>query len=355
MNQNYGGTIEWVEEHEFVDGVCKECGEAVVVGTITKVGNTISLDGVVYINHYVKFVDFGEEITKEYIMANGGLLIWTNPLAEADATIAHEAVKVKEGLADGGSNGYMGRTDGVPMKMYADEVYMRAYLKLPNGTYAYGPLEEYSVQDYCEDKITSSKYKQELKDLCASLLHFGAAAQTYFNYNASDLANANIIAEWPVYDYDSTMLNLPEAPQSNIQQSSNVSVYGQTISLDGAILANYYYKTNGIAVATAELLFWEDVAGELTEDNVSYRKTLNYVSSSWHAQGNEIAAKHYGKVVYVCAKFVDSNGNVHYSGVMGYNPDTYAAKKIADNDRANLPELLKRMAVYGEFAKAYFG
>jgi hypothetical protein len=53
---------------------------------------------------------------------------------------------------------------------------------------------------------------------------------------------------------------------------------------------------------------------------------------------------------------VDEDGSVHYSNVVAYHPEQYAANVLA-SDRASekLKETVKNMVTYGQFAGINFG
>ena len=60
------------------------------------------------------------------------------------------------------------------------------------------------------------------------------------------------------------------------------------------------------------------------------------------------------KTIYACAKITDSEGNVYYSGVVGYSPERYA---FSNYSKTNLPytaALAKALAVYGDAARSAF-
>lgn len=159
--------------------------------TITDTGRSISLGDQIYINQYVTVSDFdGIDVA-----AKGGLLIWNSPVAEEDALYGTADTTQKGLIAYEGE--YTQRTLGISAKNYADELYLRVYIEVADGAFVYGPLTEYSVQHYCEHKINTEGYTADLKKTCAALLHYGAMAQRYFNYNTNDLANANILEVYP--------------------------------------------------------------------------------------------------------------------------------------------------------------
>jgi hypothetical protein len=72
------------------------------------------------------------------------------------------------------------------------------------------------------------------------------------------------------------------------------------------------------------------------------------------------AAKEYDKTIYVCARFVNEDDSVHYSNVVAYHPEQYAAN-VLEKAAAGVPsalkaeETVKNMVTYGQFAGEYFG
>ncbi len=54
---------------------------------------------------------------------------------------------------------------------------------------------EYSVRQYCEDKLEDPKSGEKTKALCLAVLEYGAKSQTYFNYETDAPVNANHFSE----------------------------------------------------------------------------------------------------------------------------------------------------------------
>ena len=189
------GTTGWLESEYYDVDTSTWCGQPLVMipapSIITDTGRSISLGDQIYINQYVTVSDFdGIDVA-----AKGGLLIWNSPVAEEDALYG-TADTTQKGLIAYGDE-YTQRTLGISAKNYADELYLRIYIEVADDAFVYGPLTEYSVQNYCEHKINTEGYTADLKKTCAALLHYGAMAQRYFNYNTNDLANANILEVYP--------------------------------------------------------------------------------------------------------------------------------------------------------------
>lgn len=338
-----------VEEHPNYN-ITVENGTLTVVkaitGEIIDTGRTLSLDGVIYINQYVKVKGFeGVDVA-----GNGGMLVWDQAVTEDEAVVGGAVpAYVQEGLIVAGDE-YMQRTTGIAAKEYADVVYLRVYVQLPDGSYAYGPLKEFSVRHYCEARINADAKE---KDVCIAMLHYGASAQEYFDYNLEDPANKNVVETYPSVEWDATLINALDPFTTSITASSSVSNNGRTLSLDGAIVVNCYYGFTG-DVKSAELLVWDGVTEELTAENASYSVNMKLVGNEYWAQSREFASKEYGKTVYVCAHFVDENGEDHYSDVVAFSPEEYARRVIANYSNPELLDVVKKMVIYGEFARIYF-
>ena len=282
------------------------------------------------------------------IEKNGGLLVWDHEVTETEAVYGTQT-DLNSGLIVGNGE-YMQQTDGIAAKEYADELYMRVYLELPDGTYVYGPLKEYSVRTYCESAISK---QNRAMDTCVAMLHYGAAAQEYFGYNVEDLANKNIAEKYPAAEWDADLIDALEPVTTNITASEKVSDNGRTLSLDGAVVVNNYYGFTGTA-ASAELLVWEDATGTLTTGNVSYTVDMGLYGKEYMGQSDMIATKEYGDTIFVCAHFVDEQGMDHYSEVVAYSPEKYADSVLNRSTNAKLIDLVQKMVTYGEFARIYF-
>jgi hypothetical protein len=156
-------------------------------GKITDTGRTLSLADVIFINQYITVEGFEEiDVTKD-----GGLLIWKNEVTEENALFGSEDI-LKEGLKASGTE-YVQQSHGIAAKEYGDTLYLRIYLKTGEDTYVYSPLKEYSVRAYC-DKVFENPEKagEKLVKTCAAMLHYGAAAQKYFDYKTDNLPNADM-------------------------------------------------------------------------------------------------------------------------------------------------------------------
>ena len=339
---NISYTLDGITVTDKVDVTVTEAEKP--AGAIAHKGNSLSLDGEIHINHYVTITGFeGVDIEKQ-----GGLLIWKTPVTDEAATF-ETAETVKPGLTKS-EYGYGQQTDGIAASEYADTLYFRVYVKDNAGVCHYGPLSKYGVRSYAENMIRKNR---PAKQLCIEMLHYGAAAQLYFNYNTGDLANKNIAAQYPAAQWDPAALTPLASAVTDIVPTGDVKLHGHSLSLEGAISMNHYYYNPAFAVQKAELLVWSRVPGPLTEATAA-RVPMIFDGKDYAAASVEVPSSNYGETVFVCARFEDTDGSVHYSAVSGYSPERYAASKIKQNKNPLLVETVKKMVMYGEEARRYF-
>ena len=320
------------------------------VGVLKYNGSTLSLNGEIFINPYLLVEGF-DDIDASVA---GGLMMWNYEVSEEEAVFGGAATTmIAEGLTASGKE-YKQQTYGFPAPRYSDSIYMRFYLQTGENEYAYSELVEYSVREYCETVI--NRYPNStptIKSTCIALLHYGTAAQEYFSYNTGDPANKNIVGQYPVYDWDASLITPVIDVNTDIVASSSVKDNGKTLSLNAATAINYYFTFSGRA-ASAELLVWDGGSYDVVSaENYSYKVALTPTGSEYKAQINAVAAPLYGKTIYVCAHFVDENGVDHYSEIVKYSIEEYARIMIDGGKRSD--EVCKRLVTFGEFARIHFG
>ena len=144
-----------------------------------------------------------------------------------------------------------------------------------------------------------------------------------------------------------------------VRDKNIVNSRGSSLELEGAINVVFSGGTKGISVAKAEILFWseEDYAAldELTAENATQVCEMNLRSDGKYEYIYEgIPAKNMFKAIYSCMMFTDTEGNVHYGGVVPYCAERYTYMNQS-NANANLANLAKAMVIYGDAARAHFG
>ena len=97
---------------------------------------------------------------------------------------------------------------------------------------------EYSVRQYAET-ILNGEYDAEVKEMVLQMLNYGAAAQTYFNYNTENLANADHELE--------TAATVPtEVPEITVEDNlAGISLYGMSLVFQSKTAVRFYFNVSG--------------------------------------------------------------------------------------------------------------
>ena len=93
---------------------------------------------------------------------------------------------------------------------------------------------EYSVREYAET-ILEGSYDGYVKDMVMKMLNYGAAAQTYFDYNTENLANAGYELE-PAGDIPT------DAPAPSVTDTlGGIELYGMSLVLRNKLAVRFYF------------------------------------------------------------------------------------------------------------------
>ena len=97
---------------------------------------------------------------------------------------------------------------------------------------------EYSVKEYAETILTG-EYDVEVKEMVLQMLNYGAAAQTYFNYNTGNLANAG-------YELETAAAVPTEVPEITAEGAlDGISLYGISLVLQSKTAVRFYFNVSG--------------------------------------------------------------------------------------------------------------
>ena len=189
----------------------------------------------------------------------------------------------------------------------------------------------YSVRKYCQ-YLLDNDYTDATKQMAKELLNYGAKAQTYFVYDAENLANAGneieTTAEIPTKGYDMTVEG----------QVAGIACYGTSLLFKNRIAIRYYFTApNGIGGYT------------FTANGTAYEASENQ-DGLYYVEVPGINPQEMDKAVELTV----SNGTDNL--VIGYSPMSYMVRMSAkESSSANLKALLKAMYSYHLAAKAFLG
>ena len=98
--------------------------------------------------------------------------------------------------------------------------------------------DEYSVREYAENILTG-EYADYVKDMVKEMLNYGAAAQTYFNYNSGNLANAG-------YELETAAAVPAEVPEITAEGAlDGISLYGMSLVFRNKTAVRFYFNVSG--------------------------------------------------------------------------------------------------------------
>jgi hypothetical protein len=216
---------------------------------------------------------------------------------------------------------------------------------------------------------------EELKETIIAMLNYGAASQTYFGYKTDSLVNAFLTDDEKNLVWNSEILDTAtEADDEmtvNFTPSDALTDNGSTLILEGAVSVKHYIGIGNDPAAfdnsSAVFYFWTEedylallAKGEaLSIDNATYVKaaSFGYAGSAYgyeySVESEQFVAKELGKTLFAAFAVEDTEGCAHCSGIIEYSPEAYAEYKLGDGVESEIDNLVKRLVVYGEYAKIY--
>ena len=344
--------------HSFADGICGVCGAEdpdyaqIVIPTLTLKAPTLEFKDMITVNAMFTAENLDSVVEMGMITYSTKVDSWSVETAE----------HVIPGTTYDESTGrYIAASQGIHAKYLGDTVYLACYAKLTDGTYAYTKLAGYSPVQYATSKLKGNDVP--LKQLVVAMLNYGAAAQTHFNHNVENLANATLTAEQiklpEAYRSDmvSTVASPAQAKQGAFYNNKGFAKRYPSISFEGAFCINYFFTPNYAPVDGITLYYWNAADYEAVDV-----LSISNASGSFKMEGSGtgeyrgdivgIAAKALGEGVYVAAVYSDGT-NTWTSGVLGYSIGAYCSSQATKG--GTIADLAMATAVYGYQAKQYFG
>ena len=350
-----GNTVPATGNHNYVDGKCTTCGQAkpVVKPTLGIYSVGLSLKDEVIYNVYFTVTDTSDVVEM-------GLLGFNTQ--NENGTISN-ADYVTPGYTTSGQY-YVAHSNGIPAKNLGDDYYYMAYAKLSDGTYAYSPMKSYNAVKYANTILGNASSNAKLKAVVVAMLNYGAAAQVQFDYKTDALMNAGLTAEQKalVKAYDESMVNdvlSVDSTKAGEFATKYASARSVGISLKGAFAINYYLTASKAVDSGMTLYYWTEAdykaASTLTTANATGSVVMDATGTAnqFKAAVEGISAKRIDETIFVVGVY-ESNGVTYSTGVLAYSLGKYCEQQAAGSNAA-LAAMAQATAVYGYYAKAYFG
>ena len=346
---------------------------------------TMSLNSVIFLNYYPTLTDFPQDFNFEEF---GGVVVWTGssaPTSKEQLQVGAENTTVIEGMSKNDKGEWYVRTHEIYAAHLGDMVYIRPYVKVAEGQYIYmNKAVLYSPARYCYDMLNNLNEREDSRYVCAALLEYGAAAQTYFDYKADELVTT-IPDQWPNIDLSIYNLTFSDGYLDPTDITDHIRALARTLTgtkvgvtynkstldLQGAIRMSVGYNIdesiiNWDDVKKAEVLFWtEDACANI--DSLAYElHNYTYASELTKATGEEtvylgdfrgkshhILAKDLSDTLYYSCRIEMNDGTVYRNGLSVYSPEAFISDHLASST-GQVVVLSERIAVYSEMARIRF-
>ena len=160
---------------------------------------------------------------------------------------------------------------------------------------------DYSIRVYCEKQLAKSNINAKLRNICLAVLDYGAAAQNYFGYQKSNLANATYTAGTvastvvPVYVAEATWDGAVSKVTASLSLKSrtelNFYIYSAsyideevTVTVGGSTWTNYTYEylgdNDGLKIYKLTV---KGIASGLLGQNVSFEILEGGIASATYS------------------------------------------------------------------------
>ena len=304
-----------------------------------KIGHTLNLASDISVNLAVpKHLLTGYDMSTVYM------------LSEIDAYKGNEKVGTKtETLypVEQGSYYYFILT-GITAVNMNDRIRSVLY-GVKNGQPCYSAVDDYSVADYAYSQLKKANATESLKTLCADLLRYGGAAQTFKGYRTDALSNDAMTEAQKLYlsDIDAVTfgnMNLTE----NIPANNAVQWLGKSLDLASKVSVKFIFALGSYTGATEELTMkvtYKDVNGKDKEKVVTALEVYNASRGYYAFTLDSLLAAELRSVLTVQIL----SGETVVSGTLQYTADTYGNGKTG-----TLGDLCKALFAYSDSAKMYF-
>ncbi len=334
-------TAQYIAEaHTFVEGLCT-CGAVeqieVIEDSTMKLGHSLNLASDISVNFAVSATTLaGYDMDTVY--------------AECRYYVGNEqgeerVITLKPRLK---GNYYYFTLEGLTAVHMTTELSTVLYGTKDGKIYC-SPVDEYSIATYAYSQLEKSSASRSLKTLCADLLRYGSAIQTYKGYRTDALADANMTEEQKGYLTDIDTVTFGSLNQEG-QELSDPSVVwkGKTLDLQSKVgikfiadLSDYPGDKTGLSLTVTYVDYKGRTRIETIPGIEVYKEEDNLYAFSYY--GLLAAELRTAVTVQVVA------GDTPVSNTLTYRADTYGNGKSGQ-----LLTVCKALFAYSDSAKSYF-
>lgn len=220
---------------------------------------------------------------------------------------------------------------------------------MKDGRPYYSPVDDYSIADYAYSQLNKETNTKELKVLCADLLRYGSAAQSFKAYRTDALADSAMSQAHKAY-----LSDMEAAPFGNTNRIVNdlasplITWAGKSLDLNSKVALKFVFSVGTYTGPLEELKLrvrYKDYQGKDCEKWVEGAEEYRSVAGLYAFTFDGLLAAELRSVVSIQVY----HGETPLSCTMEYSADTYG-----NNKTGTLLTLCKALFAYSDSAKVYF-
>ncbi len=326
--------------HTLSDGACTLCSfgaSAPEVDSSIQIRHTLNLASDISINYAVD--------TASLAAYDSYYMECTIPVYEGNLQTGTKTVTIEPKL---NGNYYYFTLTGITAVQIGDTVDAVLHMT-KGGKEVVSATDSYSVAAYAYSQMEKTNSAVTLKTLCADLLRYGTAAQTFKGYRTDALADRDMTLEQILFLSDMTDL---EFGDNNIVlddvAAPSVTWAGKGLNLESKVVLRFIFDATAYAGSVDELTLkvsYVNYEGKTVETEISdpviYNPAKNYYAFNFDGL---LAAEL--RTVVTAAVYA---GNTQVSASTCYSADSYGNGRTG-----TLLDLCKALVAYSDSALAYF-
>ena len=227
---------------------------------------------------------------------------------------------------------------GINPQRMTDTLKATVYAEDASGNVVEYQVDDYSVAQYCSNKLAKLGQNDPLRKLIGNLVAYGAAAQVYQNYRTDNLVST-VVSGAVSTDYTDRLSSVTQYT-GKVLGTAGVNIKGKTLVLSNTFAVRVYFTVN------------EDV--DIT--NVSFNVTANGKTDTVNSfEKDEKLGYHYFDYANLNATQLDSEvkfeslvNGTDAGDMVTYSVNTYLAKKMPNYDKSsNAYKFMAELFNYG--------
>ena len=345
-NHSYACSVcgeEGEEDHSYSNDFCELCGAPIPP-------EDSPIDEAIVIRHTL---NLASDISINFAVSTASLegydmfyLECVRNTYDGDEIVGQESIIIDAPTLNGSY--YYFTLTGLAAVQMGDEISATLYMLKGEELYR-SNVDVYSVAVYAYSQLDKAASPSALRSLCADLLRYGSAAQTFKGYRTGSLVDRDMTDTHRSYLSD---LNAVTFGKNSLQYGDvtapTVTWVGKSLVMDSKVTMRFIFDASGYTGDVNGLTLrvtYSNYLGQTVNTTVTQPQVYK-AASGWYAfDFNELLACELRNVVSVAVYA----GNTQVSETMSYSADTYGNGKSGD-----LLTVCKAMMAYSDSALAYF-